>query len=69
MLKLSRKIGERIYVYPKEGTENMTVEEFFAGGQISIELSEVKGKQAWITIDADDKLVIVREEISRFNDD
>lgn len=63
MLKLSRKIGQRIYVYPKEGTEKMTVEEFFAGGQVCIELSELRGTQASISIDATDNLDIVREEL------
>lgn len=63
MLKLSRKVGQRIYVYPKEGTENMTVEEFFAAGQVCIELSEMRGTQATISIDATDNLIIVREEL------
>lgn len=63
MLKLSRKVGQRIYVYPKEGTESMTVEEFFAGGQVCIELAEMRGTQATISIDATDNLIIVREEL------
>lgn len=63
MLKLSRKVGQRIYVYPKEGTENMTVEEFFAGGQVCIELSELRGTQACISIDATENLEIIREEL------
>ena len=63
MLKLSRKVGQRIYVYPKEGTEDMTVGEFFAGGQVCIELSELKGTSAKIGIDATENLTITREEL------
>lgn len=63
MLKLSRKVGQKIYIYPKEGTENMTVEEFFAGGQICIELFHLKGTSASIGFDATDNLLIVREEL------
>lgn len=63
MLKLTRKVGQRIYVYPKEGTENMTVGEFFAGGQVCIELSALRGNQASISIDATKNLEIVREEL------
>jgi sRNA-binding carbon storage regulator CsrA len=64
MLKLERKVGEQIYIYPKEGTEHMTVEEFFAGGQICVELSKVRGSKAQIGIDANENLEILREELS-----
>lgn len=63
MLKLSRKVGARIYIYPKEGTESMTVEEFFAGGKICVELSKLKSCQASIGLEANDNLLIVREEL------
>jgi sRNA-binding carbon storage regulator CsrA len=63
MLKLTRKVGEKIYIFPKEGTEQMTVEEFFAGGQICIELSKLRGTQASIGVDATENLDIVREEL------
>jgi sRNA-binding carbon storage regulator CsrA len=64
MLKLDRKVGQKIYLYPIEGTEHMTVEEFFAGGQICIQLSQIKGIQASIGIDATNNLVVLREEIA-----
>jgi sRNA-binding carbon storage regulator CsrA len=63
MLVLSRKVGERIYLYPKKGTEKMTVEEFFAGGDICIEITSIKTSEASIGIDASLNLDIVREEI------
>jgi sRNA-binding carbon storage regulator CsrA len=42
----------------------MTVEEFFAGGQICVELSKVRGSKAQIGIDANENLEILREELS-----
>lgn len=64
MLRLTRKVGEKIYIFPKDGTEKMTVEEFFAGGQICIELSWLKGTHASIGVDATENLSIAREELS-----
>lgn len=63
MLKLSRKVGGRIYIYPKDGTENMTVKEFFAGGMVCVELAGLKSSQASIGIDANENVVIIREEL------
>jgi sRNA-binding carbon storage regulator CsrA len=63
MLVLTRKVGERIYISPKEGTEKMTVEEFFAGGDICIEVTSIKTSEAGIGIDASLNLNIAREEI------
>jgi len=63
MLVLSRMVGERLYIYPKEGTEKMTVEEFFAGGDICIEITSIKNSEAGIGIEASLNLNIVREEI------
>jgi sRNA-binding carbon storage regulator CsrA len=63
MLKLDRKVGQKIYLYPIEGTEGMTVEEFFAGGQICITLGEIRGKKAYISVDANENIGIVREEL------
>ena len=43
----------------------MTVEDFFAGGKVCIELSELKSCQASIGIEANENLLIIREELEK----
>jgi sRNA-binding carbon storage regulator CsrA len=63
MLVLTRKVGEKLFIYPTEEALNMTVEELFADGDISIEVSDINGGQVKLGIEANKKLGIVREEI------
>jgi len=62
MLVLSRNVGELIYLYPDDLPPDMTVAELFAGGQIVLEVLEVKGSQVRLGIDAPEKLKILRDD-------
>jgi len=63
MLVLTRRIGEQLFIYPSDDEPpEMTVAELFAGGQIAIEVLEVKGMQVRIGIDAPKQLTILRDD-------
>ena len=53
-----------IYIYTDDLPKDMAVKELFQGGQISIEILDVKGIQVIIGIDAPDKLTILRDELT-----
>jgi len=65
MLILTRRIGEKIYIYPDDLPEEMTVKELFEGGQIAIEVLGVKGMQVKIGIDAPKNLTILRDDVEK----
>jgi len=63
MLVLTRRIGEQLYIYPSDDVPpEMTVAELFAGGQIAIEVIEVKGTQVRLGIDAPKQLKMLRDD-------
>lgn len=64
MLCLSRKVGQKILIYPNDKAKQMTVEELFGDGPICLEVLKIKGSQMKIAIKATEDLVVVREEIS-----
>lgn len=63
MLIISRRVGEVLYIYPSDDLPpEMTVAELFAGGQIAIEVLQVKGMQVRIGIDAPKQLTLLRDD-------
>lgn len=63
MLILSRKKGQRIYLFPKEDLEKKTVEELFAQGNVEIEVLKIDAQQVKLGINAPDWLRIERDDV------
>lgn len=61
VLTLSRKKGQKIYLYP-EGTENMTVDELFSEGKVELEVVKIEGDQVKLGFNAPKLLRIVRDD-------
>jgi sRNA-binding carbon storage regulator CsrA len=65
MLALTRKAGERIYIYPDDLPLDMTVAELFSGGEITIEIINTRAHQVKIGIDVPIGLKIIRGGVER----
>lgn len=64
MLVLTRRVGEGLRIRLAPGVSGtLTVEELFADGPIEVVVLGVRGNQVKIGIQADKRLVILREEL------
>jgi sRNA-binding carbon storage regulator CsrA len=63
MLIITRKIGEAVYLFPSDDIpDDMTVKEFFAVNQISVEIASISASQVKIGIDAPKTISILRDD-------
>lgn len=64
VLVLTRRVGESIRIIPSRSLDpGTTVEEPFADGPIEVHVSGIAGERVRIGIEADDRLVILRNEL------
>lgn len=64
MLVLTRRPGELIRISPSKSLDpGTTVEKLFADGPIEVHVDSIAGERVRIGIKADDRLVILRNEL------
>ncbi len=64
MLVLTRRPGEAIRIAPSKSLDpKTTVAELFAAGPIEVFVGNIEGRQVKIGIQADRRLVILRDEL------
>ncbi len=64
MLVLTRKPGQKLLIGLDETIDpTITAKELFAGGQIEVVVSQVRGATVKLAIHAHPRLVILREEL------
>ncbi len=64
MLVLTRKPGQKLLIGLDETIDpTITAKELFAGGQIEVVVSQVRGGTVKLVIHAHPRLVILREEL------
>lgn len=64
MLVLSRKAGQAVTIKLDERVGKLSAAELFASGAIEIVVKEVQGNRVRLAISADERLVIIRDELS-----
>jgi len=65
MLVLTRKPGESILINLEEEVDpDIRAADLFAGGPIVVRIVNIAGGQAKVAIEADRRLVILRDELS-----
>lgn len=69
MLKLARRCGESLHIFPAEGLDpRTTVADLFAHRPVTVVVSELRGTRAWLGIAAPKALAIARDELFNGND-
>jgi len=64
MLRLSRRVGESLLIYPSLDVDpDMTVAELFKDGPMRIKCTRASGGQARLAIDASKLLAIAQTEL------